>query len=311
MSFSNGSGRALCSGRLGPLRVFLLLGWLLLPAWSWGASAPSQLPLSGEQRGWLEQHRQLRVGVVLQAPYAQFERRQQRLSGANIELMNWLAASLQVELVWQHYADQAGLEAALRAEQIDLAPGLSQTPAGLRLWLYSDPYLRVPQLLVGERNANGAVDLERLDATQPVAVRQPSAVADYLRATYSNLRLQAVSTERQALQSLLAQQASYAVVDQAQLGRLSREAEFAGLAVVGDIGLPQLLRVASRRDWPQLAALIEVALRGIPRKDLEQLHERWLQTQYPRLAESPGFWQNLSLLLALLLLAAVASLVWL
>ncbi len=39
--------------------------------------------------------------------------------------------------------------------------------------------------------------------------------------------------------------------------RLSVEPEFAGLAVVGDIGLPQLLRVATRRDWPALADIVE------------------------------------------------------
>ena len=116
--------------------------------------------------------------------------------------------------------------------------------------------------------------------------------------------------KRQALQLLLSQQARYAVVDEAQLSRLSGEAEFAGLAVVGDIGLPQLLRVATRRDWPELASIVEAALHAIPAKELEQLHGRWLQPKYPRLGESPGVWQNLSLLLVILLLASLAIVFW-
>jgi PAS domain S-box-containing protein len=294
-------------------RLLLFIGCLLLPVYAQGAApAPvaGALPLSGEQRAWLEQHRQLRVGLVLQAPYAVLDRRLQLLSGVNVELMKWLGKALQVDLQWRNYPDQAALEQALRNDEIDLAPGLLQTPAGLKLWLFSDPYMRVPQLLVGERSGAVTVELESIAANDRVAVRMPSAIADYLGATYGNLNLQGVPIERQALQLVLSQQARYAVLDEAQLSRLSREGEFADLAVVADIGLPQLLRLGSRRDWPQLAAILGVALEAVPGKYLEQLHNQWLQPQYPRLSESPGFWQNLSLLLAVLVLACIGILAW-
>ncbi|UCZ83054.1 transporter substrate-binding domain-containing protein [Pseudomonas sp. L5B5] len=293
-------------------RCLLLIGCLCLPLIAKAEPAP-HVPgavLNQTLRQWLEQHPELRVGVVLQAPFAQYDRRLQRLSGANVELMQALARTLDIELSWRNFPDQAQLEKALREGEIDMAPGLTQTPSGLRLWLFSDPYMRVPQLVVGEQKASGAVELEKLDNQARVAVRMPSAVADYLRQTYPNLNVQGVPLERQALQLLLSRQARYAVVDEAQLSRLSAEAEFSGLAVVGDIGLPQLLRVATRRDWPELASIMQIALRTIPAKELEQLHNRWLQPKYPRLGESPGAWRSLSLLLALLLLASLALIVW-
>src|SRR3546814_3569918 len=103
--------------------------------------------------------------------------------------------------------------------------------------------MRVPQLIVGQKKGAEGVELEKLDAQVRVAVRMPSTTADYLRSNYPTLNLQGVPLERQALQLLLSQQAGYAVVDEAQLGRLMVEPEFSGLVVVGDIGLPQLLRV--------------------------------------------------------------------
>ena len=294
------------------MRCLLVIGCLCLPLMAWAAPATPvpAVPLSQEQQQWLEQHKELRVGLVLQAPFALYDRRLQRLSGANVELMQWLGKALKVELSWRNFPDQAQLERALREGEVDMAPGLSQTPAGLRLWMFSDPYMRVPQLVVGERKGSGAVELEKLDSQSRVAVRMPSTVADYLKVTYPNLNLQGVPLERQALQLLLSQQARYAVVDEAQLSRLSGEPEFAELAVVGDIGLPQLLRVATRRDWPELASIVENGLHAMPAKELEQLHNRWLQPKYPRLAESPGFWQNLSLIALVLLLASMAIVVW-
>lgn len=286
-----------------------VIGWLWLPLMGHAAPVPAA-QLSAEQQQWLARHTELRVGLVLQAPYARFDRRLQQLSGANVELMKWLAQALNVQLIWRNYPDLAQLEQAARNGEIDLAPGLTQTPAGLRLWQFSDPYMRVPQLLVGARNGTGSVDLERVDSQTRVAVRMPSATADFLRSSYPGLNLQGVPLERQALQLLLSQQATYAVIDEAQLSRLSAEPEFAELAVVGDVGLPQLLRVATRRDWPELAGIVERGLHAIPARDMEQLHSRWLQPKYPHLGPSPGFWQNLSLLILALLLASVAIVVW-
>ena len=293
-------------------RCLLVIGCLCFALMANAAPAPAapQAQLNAQQREWLAQHPQLRVGLVLQAPYAQYDRRLQRLSGANVELMQWLAKALNIELTWRNFPSQEQLEAAVRDGEVDIAPGLQQTPTGLRLWLFTDPYMRVPQHIVGIREGGGAVELEKLDELSRVAVRMPSAVADYLRSNYPNLNLQGVPMERQALQLLVSQQARYAVVDEAQLSRLSGEAEFAGLAVVGDIGLPQLLRVATRREWPELASIMQSALRAIPARDLDQLHSRWLQPKYPRLSESPGFWQNLSLLLAMFLLASLAVVFW-
>ncbi|WP_199885283.1 PAS domain-containing sensor histidine kinase [Pseudomonas bohemica] len=291
------------------LLIGLLLSILASPVLAGAASAPPDV-LNRDQRDWLNQRGQLRVGLVLQAPFAQFDRRAQVLSGANVDLVNLMAKTLQVELLWRNFSDQAELEKALNAGQIDFAPGLTQTPAGLRMWLYSDPYMRVPQLVVGERDGAGAVDLEKLDSLVRVAVRMPSATADYLRSNYTHLNLQGVPLERQALQLLLSQQARYAVVDEAQLSRLSRESEFAGLAVVGDIGFPQLLRVASRRDAPELAQIISQALSAIAPKDLDQLHAQWLQIKYPQVSETPGLWKNIAVLLLVLLMASATIVFW-
>ncbi|WP_410953757.1 transporter substrate-binding domain-containing protein, partial [Pseudomonas aeruginosa] len=289
------------------LRRCCLLFFCLLLSLPVRAEESVALPLAAELRTWLAEHRELRVGVVTEAPYAQYDRRLQQYSGANVELMGWLATAMQVTLRWQGYPDQAALDDALRAGRVDIAPGLSQTPAGLRLWLFSDPYLRVSRLVVGKRDGSGSVELEQLERDTRVAVRAGSSVADYLSSTYSGLQWVSADSEREVLRAVLAGQARYAVIDEAQLSRLTREPEFAELAVVGDIGYPQLLRVATRRDWPELAMVVDQALRSLPRKSLDQLHERWLQPKYPRLGESPGFWQNLSILLGLLLAGALAA----
>ncbi|MDP2246387.1 PAS domain S-box protein [Pseudomonas sp.] len=285
--------------------LFLLLVWPFF-----AGAEDTLLPLrplyTAEQQAWLGEHRQLRVGLLMQAPWALYDRRLQRLSGANVELMSRVLKGMGVQPVWLRYADQDELDAALRRGEVDLAPGLQQTPRGLRLWLYSAPYMRVPHLVVSEQRGISAVDLDRLGYDEPVAVREPSAAFEYLYKTHNNLQLQAVSSERVGLLRLLRKEVSYAVVDEARLSLLLREPQFATLSIVGDIGLPQLLRVASRRDEPLLAEIIERTLEAMPGREIERLRERWLPLKYPQIGESLAFWRGLALLLLLALLSAAA-----
>ncbi|MFB4370635.1 MULTISPECIES: PAS domain S-box protein [unclassified Pseudomonas] len=296
----------------------MILRWLFLlilsiPATLW-ADEPPAVPakiFDSAQQQWLAANPVLRAGVVLQPPYAQLDRRLHRLTGANVEIVNTLAALMGVQVRWRAFQTPEELEQALRSDQLDLASGLSQTPAGLRHWLFSDPFLRVSNLVIGERDGGGAVDLEQLDGRSPVALKGSDAVLDYLRSNYPRLKLDVTATPRQALQRVVNQQASYAVLDEAQLGRLSREPEFLGLAIVGDIGFPQLLRVATRRDRPELAGIVDVALRSVSARELDDLHTRWLPPSYLQQESSASFWRAISLLLGLLLVFALLLALWL
>ncbi|WP_162787967.1 transporter substrate-binding domain-containing protein [Chromobacterium haemolyticum] len=118
--------------------------WLASPSWA--------LSLSAAERDWLSRHPVLRVGVVPQAPYAVLDPRRQAISGAHVELMNRLAAELGLKLAWTAYPNKTQLSAAARAGSVDIAPGLEQTPAGLRYWLFSGPFLRIPTNWLGGAN---------------------------------------------------------------------------------------------------------------------------------------------------------------
>ncbi|MCU1717515.1 transporter substrate-binding domain-containing protein [Pseudomonas sp. 5P_3.1_Bac2] len=271
--------------------------------WLWPALLLAD-GLKPEQQQWLQEHPQLRVGLIMQAPWAQFEPRHGELSGANVELISQLLRGLKVQPLWLRFSSQVELEQALQRGEVDLAPGLQQTPASLRRWHFSDPYLRVPHLVVGERRSGGALDLEQLSRDDVVVLRGPSQALDYLQRSHANLRLQIVSSEREALEVLQRQNASYAVVDEAQLSLLLREPQFASLSVVGDVGLPQLLRIASRPDQPMLGTILEQALQAMPANELERIHNKWFALDRSVSVDPLPFWRSISALLLVLLLAA-------
>ncbi|RQO68165.1 histidine kinase [Aquitalea sp. FJL05] len=258
---------------------------------------------------WLAAHRDWRVGVVLQAPYAQINPRNHLLEGADVEVMLLLANKMGVQLSWRTFASQQALDHAVEDGTVDVAPGMLQTPASLHHWLFSQPYLRVPHKIVGFPDGSGnAVDLDRLSLNERLAVNGNSDALRFVRRNYPELPRVEVANDRSALQTVQQQYAEYAIVDEAQLTTLLKEAEFSRLAVVGDLGYTHLLRIGVRRDWPELPAVLDRQLQDIPGSRMEQLYARWMLPSYPRLIDSLTFWHRLSL--ALLLSSLLLAVVW-
>jgi PAS domain S-box-containing protein len=254
---------------------------------------------------WLAAHRAWRVGVVLAPPYAQLNPHGGWLEGADVAFMALLARQNGLQLSWHVYPDTAALDAAARHGEIDVSPGMAQTPASLRSWLFSLPYVRVPHKIVGIRADNAdVVELDRLGLNASLAIDEHGDAWDFIVRNYAELTRVPVASDRLALKAVQQQAANYAIVDEAQLATLLREPSFADLAVVGDIGATRLLRLAVRRDWPQLPPLLDERLQQLPAEQMEQISAAWLRPSYPRLLDSISFWQRLTLAAVLAALAA-------
>ena len=288
----------------------LLRGCLLLLLCAHLPAHAGSVPLSDAQLAWLDGHRQWRVGVVMASPYAEYDQRQRRLSGFNVQFMERLAAGLGVDLQWHRFVDETALDKAMHDGEIDLAPGLRQTREGLRIWRYSDPYLRVPRLIIGEADGPRAIDLERLDSDDVIALEGPGPVAEYMHNNYPSQPVLEVASQVEALHQLLEARVRFAVVDEPLYGRLSQRAEYASLDVVGDLGSPQLMRIGSRRDSAVMSAVIDQALRSFPADAFGRLQEQWLKPRSIDQSRRISYWRSLSLLLTLLLAASLATLVW-
>jgi len=291
------------------MRLNHLLLWLLLTmsagsSWASSSTSDTSTPQSALPAIW-------QIGVVLARPYAQFDASGRWLQGANVEVMNQIAGSLKVRLVWHTYTSPQALDDALRRNQIDLAPGLLQTPQGLKHWLFSEPYLRVPNKVVGLRIPGlRSVDLESLPFSAHVALAGPGPLARFMASSYPALQLLEESDDRAALLAVARGQANYAVVDEAQLAGLLREAPFVQMAVVGDSGYTRLLRIAVRKDHPEWLDHIDARLQQMPGSYFSQVYARWMLPNYPALSETPGFWRDISVLMALIVIGALLDAMW-
>ncbi|GGY22342.1 PAS domain-containing sensor histidine kinase [Paludibacterium paludis] len=260
----------------------VLIALLLVPAF---------VCANGESAG---KHDHWRVGIVLEPPYAGINPQTRALEGADVELVKLVAERWPVSITWRTYPSRAELDAALLRGDVDIAPGLQQTPSALRFWLFSEPYLRVPHKIVGLPDASGRiVDLETLPLSSRLALPAGGGVMSFMERNYPELWRVAAGTERMALLAVMRRDADYAIIDEARLATLLKEPEFSPLAVVGDVGYTHLLRIAVRKDWPELPPLLDARLQSLPSARLDNIAERWLRPGHPPVTDSPLFWRRL------------------
>lgn len=248
-----------------------------------------------------------RVGVVMQAPYATVDTTG-TLTGYDIDLLTQLAKRAGTQLQWHTYPDNAALDAAREAEQIDLAMGALQTPTGLRHWRYTDPYLRVPLVLVSGRDRD-PVSLARLPADTRVLVGPADELPAQLQQNLPALRIEVDADPAAVLRAVVEGQVDYALVDQVQFDRLARHRRFAGIAQVETVGYPLLRRIAVPLEQPDLVRQLDELLDAMPAAEVQQLRQSWL-TAPPSSDMSPALWRSLAVLGGLLALALAAALAW-
>ncbi|WP_187395000.1 PAS domain S-box protein [Pigmentiphaga aceris] len=271
--------------------MVVILAWILpLPF----APAYAQVPI------W-------RVGVVTQAPYATLDAAG-GLAGYDIDLLSRLARRAGVHLEWHVFPDTMAQETAREAGQIDMAVGALQTPMGLRHWRYTDPYLRVPMVLVGGRELD-PVSLARIPADTRLLVGPVNELPAQVQQNLPALRVEVAADPQAALRQLAEGTADYALVDQVQFDRLARQRLFAGLVQIETAGYPLLRRIAVVSEQPLLLRQLDGLLAALPDADAVQLRQRWLAPP-PASELSPALWRSLALLAGLLTTALAAALIW-
>jgi PAS domain S-box-containing protein len=248
-----------------------------------------------------------RVGVITQPPLAAIDVNGE-LTGHDIDLLDRLARRAGARPAWQAFPDHAALDTAREAGQIDVVMGALQTPAGLRHWRYTDPYLRIPMVLVGGRDVP-PVSLARLPADTRLLVGPANDLPAQLQQNLPALRIDVEDDPAAVLRAVVDGGVDYALVDQVQLDRLATRRRFAGVAQIETVGYPLLRRIAVPIDRPDLVRQLDQLLDTIPAAELQQLRRRWLAAP-PVDDVSPALWRSLAVLGGGLAVVLATALAW-
>lgn len=184
----------------------------------------------------------------------------------------------------------------MRAERVDLASGLASTPERAQYLLFSEPYVRIPTLIVVRQGKWEALTLEELQGLR-IAVGENFGAHEYLKSSHPELRLVPVPNDLEGLMRLSTGEVDVMIVHVAALSFHVAQENLTNLHVAGRIPYQYELSMAVRKDEPILHRIIQKGLDQITEEEKQLIWKRWIYAWEPPFYLNPLFWRVVAILI--------------
>jgi len=198
------------------------------------------------------------------------------------------------------------LQAARRGE-VDLISSLRPTPERAEFLSFSDPYVKVPAVLVVRAEATDST-LKDL-AGRSVAVGKGYAVEGFVRANYQEVHWVAFPDDVSALHSLLRGEVEGIVADIASVSDATRHSGIRDVKVVETLPFEYELSFAYRKELKELGNALNAGLKEITPSARQTLLRRWIDTDTLAYEDPRLSWVR-KLAISLLVMALIGAAVW-
>ncbi|MEJ2592062.1 MAG: transporter substrate-binding domain-containing protein, partial [Candidatus Thiodiazotropha sp.] len=215
------------------------------------ASPDTGLTLTPEERAWLHDHPEIRIGLDPDWEPIEFIDRSGTYRGISATFMAHIKKMLGITLKRTPNLSWSKVIEGARTGAIDLLPAITPSPERARFLNFTKPYLHFPFMVFTRREAPLITDIDDLgDAL--VAVERGYVTQEYLQHDHPNLRLMLTDTTAQAMQALAAGKVD-AYIGNLTLGSyLIDKLGLGNLKVAAPTPYANDLAIGVRKDWPEL-----------------------------------------------------------
>ncbi len=268
-----------------PTLLGLLLSAALLAHACLGADSQSMPPspkleLADADQKWLAAHPEIRVGVNPDYPPFDFVDASGTFRGMSADYLKLLAQRLgarflpATELSWSAALD------AIKDGRVDIVAGLKNTAARRQSLIFSADYLTFP-LVIMTRDSHPIITSLADLRGGTLAMVANYAITEDIRNRYPNLKLRIVPSPLDALRAVERGDADATVVNLGSASYLIAKHNIKGVVVAAPAGLEDASSAFGvRKDWPQLAQLIDKALASITPEEEDAIRDKWITVPY-------------------------------
>jgi PAS domain S-box-containing protein len=254
-----------------------LAGVLFVIALLAATSSRAGVPLTVEERAWLETHRdQIALGFDSHFPPFEFLAADKSFQGLGADVMALIEERLGVTFTKKPAPSWSKQLAALAANDIQIAPVIVRSKERAEYATFSAPYITVPVVVITRDVRRDARKLEDFTG-QRVATVKGYVAESYLRDNYSDrFEIVTVSNIREGLRDT-----AFGVVDAfveniATAAYYLEKENLPNLRVAGDTGMQDALSFAVNKEHPLLFSAMHKALEDITPEEMAALKKKWI-----------------------------------
>ncbi|MBT2297068.1 bifunctional diguanylate cyclase/phosphodiesterase [Pseudomonas fluorescens] len=276
---------------------------ILLSLMTWTATAGA-LMLTEEERRWLKDHPDLRLGVDASWPPFEFRDDQGRYQGLAADYVDVIRERLAVTLTPIEPVSWTMVLEQVAQGKIDLLPGIMSTPERQNYLAFTRPYLDFPIVILAHHGGAEPHNLEDLYGLK-IAVVENYAPHELLRNHHPDLNLVALPNVSSALQALATDKVDAVVGDLASSVWSLRQLKLDGLYVSGETPYRYQLAMGVPRENKLLVGILDKVIADMSPAQISEIQEKWVGN----VRDHRRFWSDLLLygLPALVLLSGILA----
>jgi PAS domain S-box-containing protein len=234
------------------------------------------VPLTDNERAWIAAHRKLRVHNEKDWPPLNFAE-DKIPKGFSIDYMNLLARKLGIEIeyvtgpTWNEFLEMA------RKKEIDVLTNTVRTKDRQEYLEFTQPYVANTAVYAIRKDSKPIKRLEDLFG-KTVAIPRGFFHQEILEKKYPQIQLLLVNNQTEALKAVSDSAADATIGGVAIQQYLLKKLRSSNLKLGGTVSdeiFSNKLRIAVRKDWPQLGTILQKTMDTVSKDDVSKLQDKW------------------------------------
>ncbi len=232
--------------------------------------------LTPEERTFLAEHPAIRIGTMADWPPLDFLDHAGQPTGLGVDLLEGMNRLLggAIQIVGGPFVEN--LEKT-KARELDGLMDVTPKPDREEYLRFTQPYLDIPHVIVGRRNARYYPSAQSLSG-RTVALEKGFGNVKWFEENFPGVRIRLYDSTRDALDAVSRSQADAYAGNRAVAMYLIEREMLTNLHLEGRLEKPSVvLAIGVRNDWPVAAAMLDRALRFVLRTEGRAIQTKWFE----------------------------------
>jgi PAS domain S-box-containing protein len=247
-----------------------------------GPAVPVPAPgllLTDAEKAWLAAHPRIRVSLDPGWPPMEFLDRQGHTTGISVDYLTLIERRLGIRFVRVEGLSWQESYARLLHWNVDFTVSLARTPEREKSFNFTQPYISIPVVIATHPDVPYVSDMREL-AGKRVAVVADYATAEWIGRDFPQIEQVRVANVKDGLERL-GRGDVFAVVDNMLvIGYHAARFGLVNIKIAGNTPYTFAQTMAVRKDWPELAGILQKALDSISEAERAEIYRRWVPLRY-------------------------------
>ncbi|MFC1750990.1 PAS domain S-box protein, partial [Pseudomonadota bacterium] len=279
---------------------------LLICATTTGA-AP--LELTPAEQTWLGSHPVIRLGIDPEWAPFEYRDKENRYSGMTSDYVRLLSEKLGVKLQTEQGLSWADVIEHAKQGKLDVLPAVMKSEQREEYLRFTAPYLDFPMVIITRTDETFIGGLDDLINKQ-VAVVRSYVTQDILESNHPELNLVLVDNNDEGLQATALGEVNAYVGNLAAISHTIENLGLTNLKVAAPTPYSYPLSMGVRKDWPELASILNKALGSIDAEQAREIQSKWMSAKLPHRIDPAELAETFAPLIVAVIAVFAVVMIW-